>query len=111
MNRYVGNLPPMPGVFPDYPAPVVRNDGGESEMVMMRVFGERSEAHMLVHVEGVENRDARPIGLDSRAAVPAHLRERMIGFQDHERISDIGEERYGLHGLQAVGADMHQAFE
>jgi hypothetical protein len=22
MNRYVGNLPPMPGVFPDYPAPV-----------------------------------------------------------------------------------------
>jgi hypothetical protein len=21
MNRYVGNLPPMPGVFPDYPAP------------------------------------------------------------------------------------------
>jgi hypothetical protein len=26
-NRYVGNLPPMPGVFPDYPAPVVRNAG------------------------------------------------------------------------------------
>jgi hypothetical protein len=24
MNRYVGNLPPMPGVFPDYPAPVTR---------------------------------------------------------------------------------------
>jgi hypothetical protein len=22
MNRYVGNLPPMPGVFPDYPAPL-----------------------------------------------------------------------------------------
>ena len=20
VNRYVGNLPPMPGVFPDYPA-------------------------------------------------------------------------------------------
>jgi hypothetical protein len=27
MNRYVGNLAPMPGVFPDYPAPVVRNAG------------------------------------------------------------------------------------
>jgi hypothetical protein len=25
LNRYVGNLPPMPGAFPDYPAPVVRN--------------------------------------------------------------------------------------
>jgi putative SOS response-associated peptidase YedK len=36
MNRYVGNLPPMPGVFPDYPAPVVRNAGTEREMVMMR---------------------------------------------------------------------------
>ena len=25
VNRYVGNLPPMPGVCPDYPAPIVRN--------------------------------------------------------------------------------------
>ncbi|GEC50889.1 hypothetical protein BJA01nite_85310 [Bradyrhizobium japonicum] len=24
-NRYVGNLASMAGVFPDYPAPVVRN--------------------------------------------------------------------------------------
>jgi putative SOS response-associated peptidase YedK len=36
MNRYVGNLPPMPGVFPDYPAPVVRNVGSERELVLMR---------------------------------------------------------------------------
>ena len=36
MNRYVGNLPPMPGVFPDYPAPVVRNAGTERELTMMR---------------------------------------------------------------------------
>jgi putative SOS response-associated peptidase YedK len=37
INRYVGNLPPMPGVFPDYPAPVVRNmDAGRREMVLMR---------------------------------------------------------------------------
>ena len=32
VNRYVGNLAPMPGVFPDYAAPVVRNSGGEGEM-------------------------------------------------------------------------------
>jgi putative SOS response-associated peptidase YedK len=25
INHYVGNLPPMTGVFPDYPAPVIRN--------------------------------------------------------------------------------------
>ncbi len=36
VNRYVGNLQPMPGVFPDYPAPVVRNAGDEREMVLMR---------------------------------------------------------------------------
>ena len=27
-----GNLPPMPGVFPDYPAPIVRQAGGEREL-------------------------------------------------------------------------------
>ena len=36
MNRYVGNLPPMLGVFPDYSAPVVRNAGAERELVLMR---------------------------------------------------------------------------
>jgi hypothetical protein len=36
LNRYVGNLQPMPGVFPDYPAPVVRNAGSVREMVLMR---------------------------------------------------------------------------
>jgi putative SOS response-associated peptidase YedK len=34
MNRYVGNLPPMSGVFPDYPAPVVRNAAGERESAL-----------------------------------------------------------------------------
>ncbi|SIO54641.1 hypothetical protein SAMN05443247_07860 [Bradyrhizobium erythrophlei] len=36
VNRYVGNLPPMPGVFPDYPAPVVRNIDTGSELTTMR---------------------------------------------------------------------------
>lgn len=38
VNQYVGNLPPMPSVFPDYPAPVVRNNAGDGqrEMTMMR---------------------------------------------------------------------------
>jgi putative SOS response-associated peptidase YedK len=35
MNRYVGNLPPMPGVFPDYPAPVVCNTDTGRELAMM----------------------------------------------------------------------------
>jgi putative SOS response-associated peptidase YedK len=36
MNRYVGNLAPMTGVFPDYPAPVVRNTDHGSELTTMR---------------------------------------------------------------------------
>ena len=36
INRYVGNLPPMPGVFPDYPAPLIRNNEARREMAMMR---------------------------------------------------------------------------
>jgi len=36
VNRYVGNLAPMPGVFPDYLAPVVRNTDTGRELGMMR---------------------------------------------------------------------------
>jgi hypothetical protein len=36
VNRHVGNLPPMPGVFLDHPAPVVRKLGGDREMTIMR---------------------------------------------------------------------------
>lgn len=37
VRRYEGNLAPMPGVFPDYPAPIIRDAGnGEREMMMMR---------------------------------------------------------------------------
>jgi hypothetical protein len=36
ISRYVGNLPPMPGAFPDYSAPVIRDSEGGREMVMMR---------------------------------------------------------------------------
>jgi putative SOS response-associated peptidase YedK len=36
VNRYVGNLAPMPGVFPDYPAPVIRDTDNGTELAMMR---------------------------------------------------------------------------
>ena len=31
-----GNLPPLPGIFPDYKAPVVANKGGIRELCIMR---------------------------------------------------------------------------
>jgi putative SOS response-associated peptidase YedK len=36
VNRYVGNLAPIPGVFPDYPAPVIRYAADGRELTMMR---------------------------------------------------------------------------
>lgn len=36
LNSRVGNLPSMPGIYPDYPAPVVRNADGAREITMMR---------------------------------------------------------------------------
>jgi putative SOS response-associated peptidase YedK len=36
INRYVGNLPPMPGVFTDHAAPVIRDAGAGRELTMMR---------------------------------------------------------------------------
>ncbi len=64
MNRYVGNLPPMPGVFPDYPAPVVRNDDTLREMVMMRlgmpppppgrrIAGDEYQEHLVAALAGL----------------------------------------------------------
>ena len=31
-----GNLPAMPGIFPDYPAPIVRNTDGGRELALAR---------------------------------------------------------------------------
>jgi hypothetical protein len=42
INRYVGKLPPMPGVFPDYPAPVIRRTESGREMAPMRGACRRS---------------------------------------------------------------------
>src|ERR1700677_2836899 len=63
ISRYVGNLQPMPGVFPDYPAPVarktipgsksrdrqegrglVRNQRRTSAVRVRRAYGPRSKA-------------------------------------------------------------------
>jgi putative SOS response-associated peptidase YedK len=36
LNNSVGNLPSMPGIFPDYPAPIVRSASDGCEIVMAR---------------------------------------------------------------------------
>src|ERR1700732_987926 len=47
VDRYVGNLAPMPGVFPDYKAPVVRNGAEGRELTTAR-WGMPSSQHALM---------------------------------------------------------------
>lgn len=75
----VGNLAPQPGIFPDYSAPIVRNNKGERELAMAR-WGMPSPKFVL---EG-KNRDPgvtnvrntksphwrRWLGVESRCVVP-----------------------------------------
>ena len=58
INRYVGNLPPMTGVFPDFPAPVIRNTDTGRELAMMRW--------------GIGNVDVRLIPVDQRDPIRGH---------------------------------------
>src|SRR5438105_11022060 len=56
MNRYVGNLAPMPGVFPDYQAPIVRNAAEGRELATAR-WGMPSSQHALM--EATKKRAAK----------------------------------------------------
>jgi putative SOS response-associated peptidase YedK len=47
LNSRVGNLPSMPGIFPDYPAPIVRNGDAGREPVMAR-WGMPSSSKALI---------------------------------------------------------------
>ena len=47
VNRYVGNLAPMPGVFPDYSAPIVRAGADGRELATAR-WGMPSSQHALM---------------------------------------------------------------
>jgi hypothetical protein len=47
VNRYVGNLAPMPGVFPDYKALIVRNSADGRELATAR-WGMPSSQHALM---------------------------------------------------------------
>jgi putative SOS response-associated peptidase YedK len=56
VNRYVGNLAPMPGVFPDYKTPIVRNGVEGRELATAR-WGMPSSQHALM--EATKKRAAK----------------------------------------------------
>ena len=73
INRYVGNLAPMPGVFPDYPAPVVRNTDTGRELSMMR-WGmpspPRTGEPPVTNIRNTSSRDCAHCRLDSAVRLP-----------------------------------------
>jgi putative SOS response-associated peptidase YedK len=79
MTDSTGNLPPLPGIFPDYAAPIVRNLPGGRELMMAR-WGMPSPAFALkgrISDSGITNirNTASPhwrrwLGVEHRCVVP-----------------------------------------
>ena len=80
LRDVTGNLPPMPGIFPDYPAPIVRNaPDGERELTTARwgmpspVFAlkGRNSDPGVTNVSNVASPHWRRwLGVESRCVVP-----------------------------------------
>jgi hypothetical protein len=68
MRSDVGNMPPLPGVFPDYWAPIVRNRPDGRELVMAR-WGMPSPKSVL------EGRKSDPGVTNIRNVSSAHWRD------------------------------------
>lgn len=86
-----GNQPPLPGIFPDYMAPIVRNNHGERELAMARwgmptpVFalkGRNSDSG-ITNVRNVKSPHWRRwLGIESRCLVP------FTSFSENEVLPD-----------------------
>jgi putative SOS response-associated peptidase YedK len=91
MRSDVGNLPPLPGVFPDYSAPIVRNGSEGRELVLAR-WGMPSPFEALKGknrdpgVTNIRNLASphwkRWLGVESRCVVP------FSSFSENETLAD-----------------------
>jgi putative SOS response-associated peptidase YedK len=91
MSDSTGNLPPLPGIFPDYAAPIVRNQPGGRELMMAR-WGMPSPAFALkgrIADTGITNirNTASPhwrrwLGPEHRCVVP------FTSFSENEHLPD-----------------------
>jgi len=91
MRDMTGNLPPLPGVFPDYAAPIVRNHPDGRELTMARwgmpspVFalkGTKSDPGV-TNVRNVKSPHWRRwLGVESRCVVP------FTSFSENEALPD-----------------------
>ena len=91
MHDQTGNLPPLPGIFPDYPAPIVRNTADGRELAMARwgmpspVFvlkGRNSDPGVTNIRNTVSPHWRRWLGIESRCVVP------FTSFSENETLPD-----------------------
>jgi putative SOS response-associated peptidase YedK len=91
IRDFTGNQPPLPGIFPDYQAPIVRNGDGGRELVLAR-WGMPSPAFALkgrnsdpgiANVRNVKSPHWRRwLGAESRCLVP------FTSFSENETLAD-----------------------
>ncbi len=91
MADRTGNLPPMPGIFPDYPAPIVRNHEDGRELILARwgmpspVFalkGRNSDPGVTNVRNTASSHWRRWLGVESRCVVP------FTSFSENEALPD-----------------------
>lgn len=91
MTDRTGNMPPLPGIFPDYAAPIVRNQPAGRELTMARwgmpspVFalkGRKSDPGVTNVRNAVSPHWRRWLGLESRCLVP------FTSFAENEALPD-----------------------
>jgi putative SOS response-associated peptidase YedK len=96
MTDRTGNMPPLPGIFPDYPAPIVRNQPDGRELTMAR-WGMPTPRQFLIDAKGqprksdsgvtnIRNTNSshwrRWLGVESRCVVP------FTSFSENEVLPD-----------------------
>ncbi len=91
MRDRTGNLPPLPGIYPDYSAPIVRNQPDGRELTMARwgmpsplfaLQGKKSDPGV-TNVRNVSSPHWRRwLGIESRCVVP------FTSFAENERLPD-----------------------
>ncbi len=92
LRDVTGNLPPMPGIFPDYPAPIVRNaPDGARELTLARwgmptpptfLKGKRTDPGVTNVRNAASPHWRRWLGVESRCVVP------FTSFSENEALPD-----------------------
>ncbi|MGQ0443682.1 MAG: SOS response-associated peptidase [Beijerinckiaceae bacterium] len=91
MRDKTGNLPPLPGIFPDYAAPIVRNQPEGRELTMARwgmpspVFalkGRKSDPGVTNVRNAISPHWRRWLGIENRCVVP------FTSFSENETLPD-----------------------